>query len=1580
MRVNPHVSAVQIWKQKVPDSFPAPQEMRRRFGGSALLMALVVLILAAGVCQANDITYYVYLTLNPIDGGGPETVTGTIVTDGNLGVLSSSDIVSYSLEFSGASSGPFTDPENGSYNVTVEGSALTATATQLNFNFNGTNSYVYLADNINDIPRLVACSTGSYEAVCGGVGIGDGSSFYLTSESGTQVIAATSISICDASHLQAAVASGGAITFSCSGTITLTSPLTISQDTTIDGTGQSVTISGGGTSQVLSISAGVNVTLKNLTISDGQLVPLGAPLGEARPRESAELFGWGGAIYNDGTLNIVNCTFSDNTAEYGGAIYNDTDGILTVSGGTFSNNKSTGNAVTAGTGGAIDNEGTLTISSSTFSSNTAVGFDDTECGGYFYCGAGGAIYNDGTLAISGSTLSGNSVSGAGAGGAIYSHFLSEESLLRGQAPARAVRSTADRSIAHHTTVASSPCEDTSGCVYVVNSTLTNNNSYLGGGLYNSSDATVYTVFTTFWANIASSSAGGGNIFNQLYATFEPENTIIAGSSESGGNCLNSDGGSLRDLGYNLSDDSSCALTASTTVITTSPQLGSLANNGGPTQTIALASTSPALNRVMPGTNNCGAGATNPVTTDERGMPRPQGTGCDIGAYELDMVTIAPVSPLSGEVGAAYGPVAFSASAGLGPYTWSVTPGAGLSLTTTTGASTNLSGTPTASSASVTMTDSFGGTAHVSIPIVAHVGIASPTALPSGEVGVPYGPITFSASPGMAPYTWSVTGPLTMSSGGVLSGTPSAGFSGSIAVTVKDSLGGTATVSYSLSIGAHLSMSCTTAGPVEVRLSYSASCQAAGGLAPYRWGISSGSLPAGLNLSGNAGSASVSGAPLSQGNYSYVITVTDSAGQTASQAYSGTIAGQPSITGPASLPAGTVNVAYGPVSFSATYGTPPYSWYGSGLPSGLAVSTAGVLSGTPATGTQGTYNMQVTLVDAAQATVIRTFPITINAPVTVTTTSAPVGTVGTPYSASLSASGGVPPYSNWTVSGTLPPGLSLSASGVISGTPTTNTGSPFTFSVTVQDSSGITSPAQALSITISGGILSITTTSLPNATVGSSYSQSLTAKGGTPPYTWSISGLPGGLTGSSSGVISGTPAVGGSFTVSAMVKDSTGASAPSATIKLSVTIATLMITTGSLPGGPAGDSYQATVSATGGVPPYSWSVAGSSAFTISGSGVLSSQALSSGTTSLTVQVTDSQGKTASEPFTITATGTALTLTGSLPSGIVGSAYSQTLTVSGGTQPYTWGASGLPQGLSMNASTGAITGTPTAAGSYPVTVTVTDSTSPTKLTFSQQYTITITSPAQNVTITLETANSLPNQATLSVTFGQTAANFTGTLSLSFAAAPSVTNVPASYTDCSAGFPGSSGTAAATNYPYCPAGTPVLTTNFTVAGSSADLASVPFAEGTVAGTWTVTLTALTDANGNSVMPTPPPTATVAVTPAAPVIESVQITGVTSSGFVVQINGYSDTRALTSGTFQFSPSSGATLQGSTATVAFNGADQSGWFGLSTSLPFGGNFSLGVPFSFSGDTSALGTVTVTLANTLPSGGEGTSAPVTGSQ
>ena len=179
--------------------------------------------------------------------------------------------------------------------------------------------------------------------------------------------------------------------------------------------------------------------------------------------------------------------------------------------------------------------------------------------------------------------------------------------------------------------------------------------------------------------------------------------------------------------------------------------------------------------------------------------------------------------------------------------------------------------------------------------------------------------------------------------------------------------------------------------------------------------------------------------------------------------------------------------------------------------------------------------------------------------TITTTSLPGGTVGQPYSQPVTATGGAPPYSWSVISGSLPPGLTLSTSGTpsatLSGAPTTQ--GTYNFTVQATDSAAGTD-TQALSITIAAApALTITTTSLPGGTVGQPYSQSVTATGGTTPYSWSVvsGSLPPGLalspTGTPSATLSGTPTTEGTYNFTVQVTDNVAATDTQA---LSITVA------------------------------------------------------------------------------------------------------------------------------------------------------------------------------------------------------------------------------------------------------------------------------------------------------------------------------------------------------------------------------------------------------------------------------------------
>ena len=344
----------------------------------------------------------------------------------------------------------------------------------------------------------------------------------------------------------------------------------------------------------------------------------------------------------------------------------------------------------------------------------------------------------------------------------------------------------------------------------------------------------------------------------------------------------------------------------------------------------------------------------------------------------------------------------------------------------------------------------------------------------------------------------------------------------------------------------ISTSSLTNGTVGT--AYSQTLTATGGTTPYTWTIASGTLPAGLTLSSNG---VISGTPTTAGGPTAItFKVTDANNLNATQSLSITIITPPSIT-TNSLPAWTVGAVYSQ-TLGATGGTPPYTWAitAGALPTGLSLSSSGVISGTPTTaGGPTPVTLQVT--DSTSKTANKSLSITINAAPSITTGSLPNGTVGVSYSQTLSVTGGTSPY-NWSItSGSLPAGLSLSPSGVVSGTPTSAVG-PTSITFQVTDLTSATA-SKSLSITIATP-LSISTSSLPNGTMGTAYSQTLTATGGTSPYNWSINSgsLPAGLSLSSSGVISGTPTAAGSPT--SVTFKVTDANSLTATQSLSITTA------------------------------------------------------------------------------------------------------------------------------------------------------------------------------------------------------------------------------------------------------------------------------------------------------------------------------------------------------------------------------------------------------------------------------------------
>ncbi len=361
---------------------------------------------------------------------------------------------------------------------------------------------------------------------------------------------------------------------------------------------------------------------------------------------------------------------------------------------------------------------------------------------------------------------------------------------------------------------------------------------------------------------------------------------------------------------------------------------------------------------------------------------------------------------------------------------------------------------------------------------------------------------------------------------------------------------------------------------------------------------------------------------------------------------------------------------------------------------------------------------------------------------VNSSALPSAQVGHSYNATVGVTGGTSPYVFTNAAG-LPTGLSISSAGVITGTPTV--AGPASFTVTITDANSVSGSYTVNMQVQTANPLTITTTSLPVGYPGYTYSQTLQATGGQGSYSWSLSGsLVGtGLSlNSNTGVISGTPSTTGTISLTVHVVDGLGLVATQALTIQVIAVTAPSISTTVLPNGATGSLYAATLAATGGVQPYTWSVTSGAPAWLSlnpSTGAISGTPTQTGTSTITFKVTDSEtvAKSASATLTLTVL-TSMTLT-PVTNGIpvdVNKAFSTTIVVQGGTTPITCSVasgSSLPAGVNLNGSTCGLSGTPTTPGAFTFTLKATDSSAPAQ-NATQAYTLYVANPLQITTLSL------------------------------------------------------------------------------------------------------------------------------------------------------------------------------------------------------------------------------------------------------
>ncbi len=353
-------------------------------------------------------------------------------------------------------------------------------------------------------------------------------------------------------------------------------------------------------------------------------------------------------------VEMSGLTVRNGSEQLGGGIYN--EGILTLNSSSVSGNTVTGTLSITASGGGIFSVGTVNLNSSTVSGNTA------NLGTGFQPLGGGIAAYGGTVTLNNSTVSGNSTAH---GGGIYN--ASSTVILNSSSVSGNTASTGGGGISNN-----------QGTITLTNSTVSGNSAALGGGFINANAGAVITLTnSTVSGNSASNIpfGDGGGIYNEGEtvilnsstvsgnsasgdgggigggpAGVTLKNSIVANNTPSGSNCAFT----ITSLGHNLDSDGSCGLSPVDPLYdlpNTNPQLAPLANYGGPTETHALCTVanpphascvdaSPAIDTGVPTADpDCSGGN----DFDQRGVPRPQGAACDIGAYEV-VTTSACVNP------------------------------------------------------------------------------------------------------------------------------------------------------------------------------------------------------------------------------------------------------------------------------------------------------------------------------------------------------------------------------------------------------------------------------------------------------------------------------------------------------------------------------------------------------------------------------------------------------------------------------------------------------------------------------------------------------------------------------------------------------------------------------------------------------------------------------------------------------------------------------------------------------------------------------------------------------------------------
>jgi|GEM_PF-301752 len=763
------------------------------------------------------------------------------------------------------------------------------------------------------------------------------------------------------------------------------------------------------------------------------------------------------------------------------------------------------------------------------------------------------------------------------------------------------------------------------------------------------------------------------------------------------------------------------------------------------------------------------------------------------------IVINPAKPIvantstTGTVGAAF---SYTISATNNPTSYtSTTLPAGLTLNTSTGI---ISGTPT-TAGTFTVTDTaknISGAGNGTLTIV--INPAKPVvanASTTGTVGAAFSyPISATNSPTSYSSTILPAGLTLNISTGIISGTPTTAGTFTITDTAKNISGaGNGTLTIVINLAKPVVANASTIGTVGTAFSYTIS--ATNNPTSY----SSTILPAGLIL--NATTGVISGTPTTAGTF----TVTDTA-KNISGAGNGTLT---IVINPARpvISSASVNGTTG-VAFSYTIAATnnPTSYGASALPAGLGFNpTTGTISGTPTTAGTFIINDTATNISGSGTGTLTITITTILPPAPVVTSGSITGTVGIAFNYSIIATNSPTGYSSTT----LPAGLSLNSAGIISGIPTT--AGTFVITDTAKNAGGAGTGTLTIVINPAKPVVANASTT---GTVGTVFSYTISATNS--PTSYSSTTLPAGLSlNTSTGIISGTPTTAGTFTVTDTAKNISGAGNGTLTIVINPAKPVVANTSTT---GTVGTAFSYTISATNNPTSYSSTALPAGLSLNTSTGIISGTPTTAGTFTIIDTAKNISGA-GNGTLTIVINPAKPVVANTSTTGTVGTAFSYTISAT--NNPTSYSSTVLPTGLSLNTSTGLISGTPTTAGTFTIADTAKN-----------------ISGAGNGTLTIVINPAKPLVANASTT---------GTVGTVFSYTISATNNPTSY-----------------NSTTLPAGLTLNTALGVITGTP-----------TIAGTFTVTDTAKNISGaGNG-------TLTIVINPAKPVISSASVNGTTGVAF---------------------------------------------------------------------------------------------------